>query len=60
MPSLYKLIEDPKELYSVERVNVSSVWVYPVILKNVVEFKKTLAVEPPIRLGTPDPYQPAK
>ena len=60
MPSVYNLIEDPKELYSVEKVDVSSAWVFPVILKKVVEFKKTLAAEPPIRLGTPDPYKPAK
>jgi arylsulfatase len=60
MPSVYNLIEDPKELYSVEKVDVSSAWVFPVILKKVVEFKKTLVAEPPIRLGTPDPYRPAK
>ena len=59
MPNLHNLIEDPKELYSVERVDVSSGWVFPVMLKKVVEFKKTLAQEPPIRLGTPDPYKPA-
>jgi arylsulfatase A-like enzyme len=60
MPNLYNLIEDPKELYSIERVDLSAAWVFPVILKKVVAFKKTLAIEPPIRLGTPDPYQPAK
>jgi arylsulfatase len=60
MPNVYNLIEDPKELYSIEKVDVSSAWVFPVILKNVVEFKKTLALEPPIRLGTPDPYKPMK
>ena len=60
MPNLYNLIEDPKELYSIERVDVSAAWVFPVILKKVVDFKKTLAAEPPIRLGTPDPYTPAK
>jgi arylsulfatase len=60
MPHLYNLIEDPKELYSIERVDVSASWVFPVVLKKVVDFKKTLAVEPPIRLGTPDPYIPKK
>lgn len=59
MPNLHNLIEDPKELYSVERVDVSAGWVFPVMLKKVVEFKNTLALEPPIRLGTPDPYEPA-
>jgi arylsulfatase len=52
-------MEDPKELYSIERVDVSAGWVFPVMLNKVVAFKKTLALEPPIRLGTPDPYKPA-
>lgn len=58
MPHLFNLIEDPKELYSIERTNVSASWVFPVVLKKVVEFKKSLAIEPPIQLGTPDPYIP--
>jgi arylsulfatase len=60
MPHLYNLIEDPKELYSIEKIDVSASWVFPVVLKKVVDFKKSLAVEPPIRLGTPDPYIPKK
>lgn len=60
MPHLHNLIEDPKELYSFHKVDVSGSWVFPVIMKKVVEFKKTLASEPPIKLGTPDPYVPAK
>ncbi len=60
MPHLHNLIQDPKELYPVDKVDVSASWVFPVILKKVVEFQKTLAVEPPIRLGTPDPYLPPK
>jgi arylsulfatase len=60
MPHLYNLIEDPKENYPIDKVDVSASWVFPVIAKKVVEFRKTLAVEPPIRLGTPDPYVPAK
>jgi arylsulfatase len=58
MPHLHNLIEDPKENYPVDKVDVSASWVFPVILKKVVAFKKTLAEEPPIRLGTPDPYKP--
>ena len=58
MPHLHNLIEDPKELYPVDKVDASASWVFPVILKRVVEFQKTLAKEPPIRLGTPDPYVP--
>ena len=60
MPHLYNLIEDPKELYPVDRVDVSASWVFPVIAKKTVEFRKTLALEPPIQLGTPDPYVPAE
>jgi arylsulfatase len=58
MPHLYNLIEDPKENYPIDTVDVSSVWVFPVVLKKVIAFKKTLTAEPPIMLGTPDPYQP--
>ena len=60
MPHLHNLIQDPKELYPVDKVDVSASWVFPVIAKKVVSFKKTLAVEPPIKLGTPDPYVPPK
>jgi arylsulfatase len=35
-------------------------WVLPVMFKKIIEFQKTLAQEPPIRLGTPDPYEPPK
>jgi arylsulfatase A-like enzyme len=58
MPHLYNLIEDPKENYPIDKVDASASWVFPVVLKKVIEFKKTLAMEPPIRLGTPDPYIP--
>ncbi|MEE8305228.1 MAG: arylsulfatase, partial [Candidatus Tectomicrobia bacterium] len=58
MPRLHNLISDPKELYPVDKVDVSASWVFPVVLKKVVEFQKTLVAEPPIRLGTPDPYVP--
>lgn len=60
MPHLHNLIEDPKELYPVDKVDASASWVFPVILKKVVEFQMTLAKEPPIRLGTPDPYVPKR
>jgi len=60
MPHLYNLIEDPKELYPVDKVDVSASWVFPVVLKKVVEFQKSLIMEPPIKLGTPDPYTPGE
>jgi len=59
MPHLFNLIADPKELYPVDKVDVSASWVFPVVLKKVIEFRGTLVAEPPIRLGTPDPYEPA-
>ena len=60
MPHLHNLIQDPKELYPVDKVDVSASWVFPVIAKKIVAFNKTLAMEPPIMLGTPDPYVPGK
>ena len=60
MPHLHNLIEDPKENYPIDKIDVSASWVFPVVLKKVIEFKKTLAMEPPIMLGTPDPYVPPK
>jgi arylsulfatase len=60
MPHLHNLIEDPKELYPIDKVDLSASWVFPVVLKKVVEFRGTLVAEPPIRLGTPDPYVPSK
>ena len=59
MPHLYNLIEDPKENYPIVTLDVSASWVFPVVFKKVVEFNKTLEDEPPIKLGTPDPYEPA-
>jgi arylsulfatase len=58
MPHLYNLIQDPKESYPIDKVNVSGSWVFPVVFKKIVEFQKSLIAEPPIRLGTPDPYLP--
>ena len=34
--------------------------VLPVMFKKIVAFKQTLAEEPPIAFGTPDPYKPKK
>ena len=60
MPQMFNLIQDPKELYPLDKINVAEAWFMEPVLKRVVEFKKSLAVEPPIRLGTPDPYVPQK
>ena len=58
MPHLFNLIQDPKEMYPIDQVDISGSWVFPVIFKKVVAFQKTLVEEPPIELGTPDPYIP--
>jgi len=58
VPRIYNLITDSKEEYLVPPSE--GTWVLPVMFKKIVEFQKTLAQEPPIRLGTPDPYKPPK
>ncbi len=58
MPHIYNLIEDPKERYPIDKIDVSASWVFPVVVKKIVGFKNTLAKEPPTRFGTPDPYLP--
>jgi arylsulfatase len=49
-----------KELYPLDKIDVAEAWFMAPVTKRVVEFKKSLAMEPPIRLGTPDPYVPKK
>jgi arylsulfatase A-like enzyme len=55
VPRVYNLITDPKEEYNMA---AEATWVLPVMFKKIVEFQKTLVKEPPIQLGTPDPYSP--
>jgi arylsulfatase len=57
VPRVYNLITDPKEEYNMA---AEATWILPVMFKKIVEFQKTLVEEPPIQLGTPDPYQPPK
>jgi arylsulfatase len=57
VPRIYNLITDPKEQYNMA---AEATWVLPVIFPKIVEFQKTLVEEPPIQLGTPDPYEPPK
>lgn len=56
-PRVHNLIKDPKELYP-DRTGETT-WVLPAISRRIVAFNQTLAEEPPIALGTPDPYFPA-
>ena len=55
VPRVYNLITDPKEEYNLAS---EATWTLPVLFKKIVAFQKTLAEEPPISLGTPDPYLP--
>jgi arylsulfatase A-like enzyme len=55
VPRIYNLITDPKEEYDMAS---EATWIAPVVFKKIVEFQATLAQEPPITLGTPDPYEP--
>jgi arylsulfatase len=57
VPSVYNLIKDPKEDFNIAP---DSTWIFPIVMSRVIEFQKSLATEPPIRLGTPDPYVPPK
>lgn len=57
VPRIYNLIKDPKEEYN---MSAEATWVLPVLFKKIVAFQKTLIQEPPIQLGTPDPYKPSK
>ena len=60
MPMMFNLIRDPKELYPLDKIDVAEAWFMPVVLEQLVAFQKTLVIEPPIRLGTPDPHVPPK
>ena len=55
VPRIYNLITDPKEQYNMAS---EATWLAPVLFKKIVAFQKTLVEEPPIQLGTPDPYEP--
>ena len=55
VPRVYNLVTDPKEEYN---LSAEATWLLPVLFKKIVAFQKTLVEEPPIQLGTPDPYSP--
>ena len=59
MPRLYHLLKDPKENYDMVEYEVeAAAWIMPVIAKAMLAFNMSLRAEPPIPLGTPDPYRP--
>ena len=65
LPRLYNLLTDMREDYDL--INYGGrdggerhYWVLPVIFKKIIAHKTSLAQEPPIKMGTPDPYVPKK
>lgn len=63
-PKVYDLRRDPKELHGVYGGSNSGTeqltWLLPVVTKKIIAHKMTLRKEPPIQIGTPEPYQPKK
>ena len=57
LPHLYNLEWDPREEH---QVGFPHAWVAHPMAAAAGAFLKTLAIEPPIRPGTPDPYIPPK
>jgi len=57
MPHLYNLEWDPREEH---QVGFPHAWVAHPMAAAAAAFLKTLAIEPPIKPGTPDPYLPPK
>ena len=53
IPLIYNLTKDPKESMDIAP---DSTWILLVVMSRVVEFQKTLEAEPPILLGTLEPY----
>jgi arylsulfatase len=64
MPRVYNLLTDPKELYDLVehggRDGEDNFWVMPAVMKLVMAHYQSLGAEPPIPLGTPDPYVPGR
>jgi arylsulfatase len=59
MPTFYNLLQDPKE----ERpmlIAGENFWVRYPASQVLIDHMKSLAKEPPIKGGTPDPYTPVK
>ncbi|WP_194766291.1 arylsulfatase [Tamlana sp. I1] len=64
-PRIHDLLRDPKELYGIAGGNGTTgaqnlTWILPAVTKQVLKFQATLKEEPPILLGTPEPYNPKK
>ena len=60
LPHFYDLYSDPKEEYPVTKATGGSLWQRWGCGPILTEHQESLAAEPPIKPGTPDPYVPAK
>lgn len=58
VPKIFNLFIDPKEEYPATLT--PDAWVGGVMMKIVSDFEKSLAIYPPIKPGTMDPYLPPK
>jgi arylsulfatase len=57
-PRFYNLYNDPKEMYPVTKAAAGHFWVRWPMAEIIQEHLRSLAKEPPIKPGTPDPYNP--
>ena len=57
IPHLHNLEWDPREEH---QVDFAHIWVAHPMAAAAGAFLKSLAIEPPIKPGTPDPYTPPK
>jgi arylsulfatase A-like enzyme len=58
-PRFYNLYNDPKEEYPLTRATAGHFWVRWPMGAVLTDHMASLAQEPPIQPGTPDPYSPA-
>ncbi len=59
-PRFYNLYNDPKEMYPLTKATAGHFWVRWPMAEIMKEHIASFAKEPPIKPGTPDPYEPAK
>ena len=57
VPKIYNLLQDPREERPV-RLTPHNLWVRYPASQVLIDHAKSLAAEPPIKEGTPDPYVP--
>jgi arylsulfatase A-like enzyme len=58
VPQVYNLIQDPKEQFDCVPAGFSASWMWAPVFREILTFNVSLAKEPPIPFGTPEPYVP--